>query len=299
MSEENLEDYRLDKPMDHLHQRLFDNNCPTMHELFNFPGKFQGRCPNKNANSDGSMAEVDISYLALLENNQQMIINVEDETSNVNEVTYKKIDKYRTNLKYSFGLPVMSIITTSLPSNKCLDEFMFSPTDILRPIIISYLSFDGEKILSRIKCKIENKEVLTILEFIWLIIVIRTFEENNFEILEIVCPLIKMAKAESLHFKMEMTFCSRYIIHKYAETVDDILRLEEVVGLKETLKFGDLEKEIENRGFVNGKAEGETVGSLSVLKELASDPDCRYTVEELSEKFGFTKEQIINENNMF
>lgn len=107
-----------------------------------------------------------------------------------------------------------------------------------------------------------------------------------------------MAKAESLHFKMEMTFCSRYIIHKYAETVDDILRLEEVVGLKETLRFGDLEKEIENRGFVNGKAEGkaegETVGSLSVLKELASDPDCRYTVEELSEKFGFTKEQIIN-----
>ena len=60
MSEENLEDYRLDKPMGHLHQRLFDNNCPTMHELFNFPGKFQGRCPNKNANSDGSMAEVDI-----------------------------------------------------------------------------------------------------------------------------------------------------------------------------------------------------------------------------------------------
>ncbi|MBO5152162.1 MAG: hypothetical protein J6B73_08410 [Methanobrevibacter sp.] len=91
-----------------------------------------------------------------------------------------------------------------------------------------------------------------------------------------------------------MTFCSRYIIHKYAETVDDILRLEEMVGLKETLRFGDLEKEIENRGFVNGKAEGETVGSLSVLKELASDPDCRYTVEELSEKFGFTKEQIIN-----
>ena len=180
MSEENLEDYRLDKPMDHLHQRLFDNNCPTMHELFNFSGKFQGRCPNKNANSDGSMAEVDISYLTLLENNQQMIINVEDETSNVNEVTYKKIDKYRTNHKYSFGLPVMSII--------------------------SYLSFDGEKILSRIKCKIENKEVLTKLEFIWLIIVIRTFEENNFEILEIVCPLIKMAKAESLHFKMEMTF---------------------------------------------------------------------------------------------
>ncbi|MBE6509664.1 MAG: hypothetical protein E7Z74_00120 [Methanobrevibacter millerae] len=73
MSEENLDDYRLDKPMDHLHQRLFDNNCPTMHELFNFPGKFPGRCPNKNANSDGSMAEVDISYLTLMENDQLMI----------------------------------------------------------------------------------------------------------------------------------------------------------------------------------------------------------------------------------
>ena len=86
-----------------------------------------------------------ILVITLMENDQLMIINVEDETSNVNEVTYKKIDKYRTNHKYSFGLPVMSIITTSLPSNKCLDEFMFSPTDILRPIIISYLSFEVKK----------------------------------------------------------------------------------------------------------------------------------------------------------
>ena len=63
-----------------------------------------------------------------------------------------------------------------------------------------------------------------------------------------------------------------------------------------------MEKEIENRGFVNGKAEGKAegidegkiIGSLSVLRELVNDPDCRYTVGELSDKFGFTKEQIIN-----
>lgn len=252
------------------------------------------------------MAEVDISYLTLMDNNHQMIINVEDETSSVNEKTYKKIDKYRTNHKYSFNLPVLSVITTSLPSNRCLKEYKFSPSDILRPQIISYLNYDGEKILSNIKTKIESKKVLTKLEFIWLILVIRTFEEDNSEILEIVCHLINIAKAVNMHFKIEMIFCSRYIIHKYAKTIEDILRLEEVVGLKETLRFGDMEKEIENRGFVNGKAEGKAegraegkaegkiIGSLSVLRELVNDPDCRYTVEELSDKFGFTKEQIIN-----
>ena len=61
-----------------------------MHELFNFLGEYDGPCPNSNLDGDGSISEVDISYLVRLDGNQKLIINVEDETSNVGEETLRK-----------------------------------------------------------------------------------------------------------------------------------------------------------------------------------------------------------------
>ena len=152
-----LENYRIDKPMDYLHKRLFLNNGPLMHELFKFPGEYEGPCPNSNLDGDGSISEVDISYLVRVDGNQKLIINVEDETSKVGEETLKKLNKYKINHQYAYKCPVYSVITTSLPSNRCLKELKISPTDIIRPQIISYPDFDCEKTLNRLKSKIENK----------------------------------------------------------------------------------------------------------------------------------------------
>ena len=99
------------------------------------------------------------------------------------------------------------------------------------------MDFNGEKILNRLKTKIKNNNFLTKLQLLSLILVIRTFPKNNSEILEEICSLIKIAKSKDKEFKMEMVYCSRYIIHKYAKTVEDILRLEEVVGLNNMQKL--------------------------------------------------------------
>ena len=293
-----LENYRIDKPMDYLHKRLFLNNGPLMHELFNFPGEYDGPCPNSNLDGDGSISEVDISYLVRLEGNQKLIINVEDETSNVGEETLRKSNKYKINHQYAYKCPVYSVITTSLPSHRCLKELKISPTDIFRPEIISYLDFDGEKILNSLKIKIKNKNFLTKLELLSLILTIRTFPENNSVILEEICSLIKKARLEDKEFKMEMVYCTRYIIHKYAETVEDIYRLEEVVGLKKAVTCGSIIEDIKNEGRAEARAEGRAEGrveaSLNILKVLVTDPDFNLSPDLLVEKFGFTREQIIN-----
>ena len=301
-----LKNYRIDKPMDYLHKRLFLYNGPLMHEFFKFPGKYVGPCPNSNLNGDGSISEVDISYLVIDGENQKLIINVEDETSNVNEETLKKSNKYKINHQYAYKYPVYSVITTSLPSNRCLKELKTSPTDIFRPKIISYLDFNGEKILNRLKTKIKNNNFLTKLQLLSLILVIRTFPKNNSEILEEICSLIKIAKSKDKEFKMEMVYCSRYIIHKYAKTVEDILRLEEVVGLNKAVTCGSIIENIKKEGEAigeargkaigeaRGKAIGETRGSLSILNALVTDPDFDLSIDLLVEKFGFTSEQILN-----
>ena len=280
-------DYRIDKPMDYLNRRLFLNNGSLMHEFFNFPGKYEGPCPNMNLDGGGSISEVDIAYMVI--SDDKFIINVEDETSHVNESTLLKIDK-------AYNLPVLSIIITSLPKDKCLKELKISASDILRPLLISYLDFDGEKILSSLKDKINNNLLLTRKDFVMLIILIRTFDHNHSDILEEICCLIKKANMDDFEFKMEMVYCSRYIIHKFAESVDDIKRLEKVVGLQEAVTCGSIIEDIKNEGrqegIIEGRQEGMVEGSLSVLNKLANDS--RYCVDELVEMFDFTAEQILN-----
>ena len=160
------------------------------------------------------------------------------------------------------------------------------------------MDFNGEKILNSLKTKIKNNNFLTRLQLLSLILVIRTFPKNNSEILEEICSLIKIAKSKDKEFKMEMVYCSRYIIHKYAKTVEDILRLEEVVGLNKAVTCGsiieNIKKEGEAIGEARGKAIGEARGSLSILNALVTDPDFDLSIDLLVEKFGFTREQIIN-----
>ena len=147
---------------------------------------------------------------------------------------------------------------------------------------------------------------------------IRTFPENNTEILEEICSLIKKAKLKDKEFKMEMVYCTRYIIHKYAETVEDILRLEEVVGLKQAVTCGSIIEDIKNEGRAEGMAEGEARGraegraegeargrvegeargSLSILNALITDPDFNLSIDLLVEKFGYTREEILNGNRI-
>ena len=290
MKNQELKNYRIHKPMDYLHRRLFLNNGPLMHELFNFQGTYEGPCPNKILNGDGSISEVDIAYLSKIENSKKKIINVEDETNTVNEKTLKKLNKYKINLQYTYGLPVLSVITTTLPRKRCLKELKISSTELIRPIIISYLGFDGEKDLNTLKNKILNNEPLTRIEFIKLILVIKTFKNNHSTILESICNLVKKAKIDDVKFKMEMVYCSRYIIHKYARTTEDIIRLEEAIGLKKAVTCGSIIDDIKNEGI----AEGIDKGKLNILNSLANDPNSNYTVEELAKKFGFTVEQILN-----
>ena len=148
------------------------------------------------------------------------------------------------------------------------------------------------------------------MQLLSLILVIRTFPKNNSEILEEICSLIKIAKSKDKEFKMEMVYCSRYIIHKYAKTVEDILRLEEVVGLNKAVTCGSIIENIkkegeaigeakgkaigEARGKAIGEAIGEARGSLSILNALVTDPDFDLSIDLLVEKFGFTSEQILN-----
>ena len=56
----------------------------------------------------------------------------------------------------------------------------------------------------------------------------------------------------------------------------------------------NIKKEGEAIGEARGKAIGEARGSLSILNALVTDPDFDLSIDLLVEKFGFSREQILN-----
>ena len=107
------------------------------------------------------------------------------------------------------------------------------------------------------KTKIGSEEVLTKVEAMNLIMIPKMFTSNQDVVLEDVCALLPKLKLDDEEFKLELIFEMRCVIHKYAKTLDDINRLEEVIGLQEAVtakQFQD--QKLINQGITQGRVQG-------------------------------------------
>ena len=88
------------------------------------------------------------------------------------------------------------------------------------------------------------------------------------------------------------------MIHQYAKTEKDIIRLEEMISLKTIIEerspvLDSMKREGEKIGRKEGEKIGEERGILKVLNDLEKDVD-KDIVEKLAKKYGYTKEDILN-----
>lgn len=128
---------RMNNPEDTFMKRQFTYLGEIAHEFFNLPGEYIGSECNEYPNVDGGIPRVDIVYSVKMENGDKFMINIEDETSNVNENTLKKSYNYKNNIYYKTKNPVISVITTTVPVEKCLNGLWISLTDLFTHFIIS------------------------------------------------------------------------------------------------------------------------------------------------------------------
>ena len=80
------------------------------------------------------------------------------------------------------------------------------------------------------------------------------------------------------------------MIHQYAKTEKDIIRLEEMINLKTIMEERSPVLDSMKR---EGEKIGEERGILKVLNDLKKDVD-KDIVEKLAKKYGYTKEDILN-----
>jgi hypothetical protein len=242
---------------------------------------------NEYPNVGGGVPRTDTTYY-INYHGRKCIMNWEDESIHVDEETFKKLNKYRVNLEYFFKTDVISAITTIVPLEKCKLDFDSSPTLPFKPILISYPELDGSERLSTITTKINNKEILTKVEALNLIMIPKMFTSNQEIVLEKVCELLPQAKIHDIDFRLELVFEMQCVIHKYAKTLEDIERLEGVIGLQEAItakQFQD--QKLINQGISQGIKQGAFELALKFKKDLG--------IEKVLEISDFTREELENE----
>ena len=125
-----------------------------------------------------------------------------------------------------------------------------------------------------------------------------------------ICEELLNLKMKDQFVKNELIYSMQWMIHQYAKTEEDIIRLEEMINLKTIMEerspvLDSMKREGEmigrKEGEKIGRKEGEKIGEergekrgiLKVLNDLEKDVD-NDIVEKLAKKYGYTKEDILN-----
>ena len=259
---------KMYSPMDALVKISFNRYAQLMHEFYRLPGQFVNSCVNEYVTHDGRQRRVDVAYIVSIKDEKhpkgkKYIINIEDESSKVDEKTLEKINEYRECLTDVYHLPVISVITTNLSKDRCLQEYRISESHYLRPKIISYCDMDGEKLLNTLNYKVDNNINLTDIETLYFIAIPRMLSKNTEEIVKDLCYLFSRETCIDDNLKKNLRYAMRCIIHKYLKA-NDIHKFEEVIGLNLVYT---LDEEIHKSFFNQGKEEGREEGREEGLEE--------------------------------
>ncbi|MBR0058155.1 MAG: hypothetical protein IJP99_02325 [Methanobrevibacter sp.] len=175
---------RMNNPEDTFMKRQFTYLGDIAHEFYNLPGKYIGSECNEYPNVDGGIPRADIVYEVRMKDGSIFMINIEDETSYVNVNTLKKSYNYKINIYYKTKNPVISVITTTLPEDKCLNELWISPTDLFKPFVITLHDENAWKKLNTLIDKAKKQEEFSDIEGLELINLPRFCSENHQKAIE-------------------------------------------------------------------------------------------------------------------
>lgn len=116
----------------------------------------------------------------------------------------------------------------------------------------------------------------------------RCCTKNHEKAIELIYEELFNLKIETSYVKNELIYSMQCMIHKYAKTDEDIIRLEEMIGLRQVMKKRNpVLDAMERQGVLKGRKEGIAIGekkgidkgTLRVLNQLVNDSTNNYSVE--------------------
>lgn len=140
---------------------LIDVMPNKLHHRLELPRKFVKNYPTSIIRRDGSEREMD--WLMLVEPDnvtlfEKILINVEFQSSKVDEQKIEVFADYRNYAKTYYGLPVLTVVVITDGYENSQKEYSRVSSDILRP---HYIHMEESEVIERLNNIKENKDNLS------------------------------------------------------------------------------------------------------------------------------------------
>ncbi|MBO5151579.1 MAG: hypothetical protein J6B73_05390 [Methanobrevibacter sp.] len=178
----------------------------------------------------------------------------------------------------------------------------FTSTDLLRPKIISFPDENAWKRLNSMLDKAKKQEEFSDVEGLELINLPRCCTKDHEKAIELICEELLNLNIEDSYVKNELIYAMQCMIHKYARTDEDILRLEGMIELRQVIdKRSPVLDAMKYEGRKEGRKEGIEIGreeerndTLKVLCDLVKSSPVDSTMEKVIGSLGFSMDEVMN-----
>ncbi|WP_458453908.1 hypothetical protein [Methanobrevibacter sp.] len=199
---------KIDKPFN-FGFTIMDNEFPReLHMNLGVPGIFKKQINKKVYLQDGSIGEMDASYLVDPDFErifEPMAVNGEHQSTPVGEDKIKMIGYYGIQQIHEENVPQISYVASNISKEKHVQCYERSPSDFVKPMFIDLGPEDNKKRLSNVEDIINNQRIISDVDALNLgIIVLFAPRDIACEVTRKVVELY-VRIADRLHRKMEST----------------------------------------------------------------------------------------------
>ncbi len=142
---------KIDKPFDFGYKIMYNEYPRELHNNLNVSGIFRRKANEKVYFKDGSIGEMDSSYIIdpdLKIIFEQIVANGEHQSTPVGEDKIRMIGRYGIQQIHDENLPQFSYVSSHLSREKHVQSYKRSPTDIIEPYFLDLSENDNKKRLN-------------------------------------------------------------------------------------------------------------------------------------------------------
>ncbi|MBR0270531.1 MAG: hypothetical protein IJQ68_00830 [Methanobrevibacter sp.] len=204
-----------------------------LHHFLGLPGEFLKPCPTHLITADKRDLDMDILYHVYTDRN--LLINLEQQTTPVRDDKILALCQYRDYSKTNYGIPVLSVVVSSVDPSKSINRFELTKSDIIVPQYF-FISWDGTiEILNKIENIISNNDELEYDDALYLAFLPIFAPKNHAEsLVERSCHLFSKANIDH-YFKRELVFVVKIMIEKHIGDKSKVNELKELINLDEAV----------------------------------------------------------------
>ncbi len=222
------EEYRIENPKEEFRKILHTKLGKVSHEYFGFYGEYNGPEPCKKPKINRELPPAYLNYYISTKEHETMINSIFYEDTQIDEEYLEKIFHLSINFACPYRKMSESNIITKLPVDECANQVVLGSI-YFHPPIFSFADYDSKKHLKRIQEKIEKNEEFKNVEALDILFITPNCKTNKQKALKNVCTFFNKMKIKDKYFKANLKEAMKYIIHEYAQNIDEIKKLEKII----------------------------------------------------------------------